>query len=207
MSITPRIRKATRADADAIMDINRRAWAGYTTHELLERRHGVLNGRPWHEQMADAVEGHLRSKDVTTFVAEHEGRVVGHAAAQINGKGPSDAGTVSYNAVDPDYRRQGVGTALIEHVVRFLKEQRGNGSHVHDSLHNLMLQRDLFDAYVSGSLFGCCLFWTPEPGADAQGCLLSGESWDPSSTETDLGKLAILWGVYVRPEHRGKQGG
>jgi ribosomal protein S18 acetylase RimI-like enzyme len=123
MPIKPKIRMATQADAQAILDLNRRAWPGYTTHELLEHRHGMLNGLPWAEHIANAVASHIRSKNVTTFVAEHQGRVIGYAAAQIKREGPSDIGTVGYNAVDPDYRQQGVGTALIQQAMKFLKEQ------------------------------------------------------------------------------------
>jgi ribosomal protein S18 acetylase RimI-like enzyme len=123
MSIKPKIRVASQADAEAILDINRQAWSGYTTHELLELRHGVLNGRPWTDHIADAVASHIRSKNVTTFVAEHQGRVIGYATAQINRERASNIGTVSYNAVAPAYRRQGVGTALIQEAMKCLKEQ------------------------------------------------------------------------------------
>lgn len=119
-----RIRLASEGDRPAIDAINRRAWAGgLTTHELLERRHGPVEGRPWAEQITRAVATHLARPDVTTFVAERDGRVIGYAAAQIGHEPPSDLGTVSYNAVDPDYQGQGVGTALVEHVVAYLWEQ------------------------------------------------------------------------------------
>lgn len=121
--IEPRIRESTPADADAIRDISNRAWAGYTTHELLEQRHGILNGRSWTEHITEAVTSHMAKKDVTTFVAEHEGRVIGYATAQISRSARSETGTVGYNAVDPDYQRQGVGTALLERVMEFLKDQ------------------------------------------------------------------------------------
>jgi GNAT superfamily N-acetyltransferase len=120
-----RIRPASHEDHDVIAGINRRAWAGgITTHELLERRHGPIDGRPWVEHIADAVTTHLAEPDVTTFVAEQEGRVVGYAAAQIKRQEPSpDVGIISYNAVDPDYWGRGIGTALIEAVIGYLGEQ------------------------------------------------------------------------------------
>jgi ribosomal protein S18 acetylase RimI-like enzyme len=122
------IRQATESDEDAINAINRRAWSGgITTHELLEQRHGRLNNQDWRERITSAVGEHLARPDVTTFVAEHQGKVIGFAAAQIDQQPPAEMGTVSYNAVDPDYQRQGVGTALIEHVIAFLEAQ---GAHV-----------------------------------------------------------------------------
>lgn len=127
------IRLATEDDFDAIWRINLRAWSGgITTHELLERRHGQIDGRSWVERMAGAAATHLAGPDVTTFVAElapstgsgQTGRVVGYAAAEIKCEEPaSEIGIVSYNAVDPDYQGQGIGTALMVRVVSYLKEQ------------------------------------------------------------------------------------
>ena len=120
-----RIRPASHEDRDVIAEINRRAWSGgITTHELLERRHGPIDGRPWGEHIVDAVAIHLADPDVTAFVAEHEGQVVGYAAAQIKRQEPSpDIGIVSYNAVAPEHRGRGIGTALIGEVMGYLKEQ------------------------------------------------------------------------------------
>lgn len=120
-----RIRLATEDDSEAIRAIDRHAWSGeITTLELLEKRHGILDGTPWFEQIPNDVATHLAQSDVTAFVAEQEGRVVGYAAAQIR-QDPSlsEVGIVSYNAVHPDYRGQGIGTALINQVMNHLKEQ------------------------------------------------------------------------------------
>jgi ribosomal protein S18 acetylase RimI-like enzyme len=118
------IREATAEDMAAINAINRRTWAGsITTHELLEQRHGRLNNLPWTESITSAVAAHLARADVTTFVAEYEGAVIGFAAAQIDTAQKADIGTVSYNAVALDYQGFGVGSALIRHVVDYLVAQ------------------------------------------------------------------------------------
>ncbi len=119
------IRPAIESDYDQIRAINRRAWTGgITTAELLEQRHGILDGTPWTEQITHDVAEHLARPDVTTFVAEREGRVLGYAAAQLRRQEPaSEVGIVSYNAVDPAYQGQGIGTTLIRHVARYLEEQ------------------------------------------------------------------------------------
>jgi GNAT superfamily N-acetyltransferase len=109
------------AEIDAI---NRIAWHGsITTHELLEARHGPICGQSWTERIIRAAAKHLARPDVSTFVAEADGRVVGYAAAQIeDGDGGSDIGIVSYNAVLPEHRGRGIGTALIRRVSRHLRE-------------------------------------------------------------------------------------
>ena len=118
------IRQATQEDYEAIDRINRRAWGGgITTHELLERRHGPIDGRSWVEHIAESVSTNLARSDVVTFVAEQGGQVVGYAAAQIErDERSSDIGIVGYNAVDPDCQGQGIGTALMRRVVSYLKE-------------------------------------------------------------------------------------
>jgi ribosomal-protein-alanine N-acetyltransferase len=118
------IRKGTEDDHGAINTINRRAWAGgITTYELLEQRHGCIDGRRWSKQVTDDIADYLTQPDVTTFVAEQEGMIIGYATARIRENDVSDIGEVGYNAVDPDYRGQHVGTALIEQVIGYLEEQ------------------------------------------------------------------------------------
>ena len=126
MAVPYQIRPATEADYDHIAAINRRAWSGgISTAELLERRHGVLDGTPWVEQIAKDVAHHLARPDVTTFVAEQEGEVIGYVAAQTKREEPSsEVGILSYNAVDPDHRGQGIGTALSRHATNCFENKR-----------------------------------------------------------------------------------
>ncbi len=116
------IRQATPSDQDAVEAINRQSWSGrITTHQLLENRHGRLNDRDWTERIVQAVSEHLSQPEVITFVAEQQGKVIGYAAAQISLQPWADVGAVSYNAVLPEHRGCGVGSALIEHVMHYLK--------------------------------------------------------------------------------------
>jgi ribosomal-protein-alanine N-acetyltransferase len=84
----------------------------------------VLGGCLWNERIAGAVRAALERPSITTFVAEQAGRVVGYATAEIEQEnGQSDIGIVGYNAVHPDYRGQGIGSALVRRVIRHLKDQ------------------------------------------------------------------------------------
>lgn len=88
--------------------------------------------------------------------------------------------------------------------MEFLKDQHEGGSHLLPTLHNLFLFRELFESYVSGSLYGLCIFWWPQEDDSPSGVVLAGEDQFPSDWDTDLGKTANLWGVYVQPTHRGQ---
>jgi len=91
----------------------------------------------------------------------------------------------------------------------YLTAERKGGSHTWDSLWNLNLYRRLFDSYTTGSLFGWTILWTPPtpPGGEEPwpaGVVMGGEGSEPTSWETDRGKVAILWGVFVEEPYRGK---
>jgi len=63
----------------------------------------------------------------------------------------------------------------------------------------------LFDAYVSGVVFGCVVLYEP-PGEVPQGVAMIGESGGmPTIRSTSRGKTAHLWGIYMQPDHRTKR--
>lgn len=77
-----------------------------------------------------------------------------------------------------------------------------NGSVILPTEENLREFLGLFESYTVGSLHGFCLLAEP-PGAPAVGCVLVGE--EPGlglHLKTTIGRLAMLWGVYVEPEWR-----
>ena len=121
------IREATEADKQAIWDINLRAWDGCANSQLLEARHGIIDGKSWRQQIAESIAKSMSRESVTTFIAELDGKVVGYAEAMITRDPPSEVGVIGHNAVDPDCRGRGIGTALIARVVEFLK---GRGARV-----------------------------------------------------------------------------
>ena len=87
----------------------------------------------------------------------------------------------------------------------YLSDQHKNGSMTLDTNRNLINFRSYFDAYTLGDLDGFILLWTPPESEDPQGVVMAGEDtggskwWDVAHEKT-----AILWGVYVDPEYRGK---
>ena len=86
---------------------------------------------------------------------------------------------------------------------RHMTEQVKEGSHLVANLRNLYRCLDLFEAYVEGNLFGMCVVHETVEN-ELVGISLGGELANRDEFETDLGKLATLWGVYVDPPWRGK---
>lgn len=83
-----------------------------------------------------------------------------------------------------------------------MAEQEKDGSHVLATTGNLYRQLENFEAYVTESVNGLCLFYKVESTAVA--VVLAGEIIGINEWETDMGKIASLWGVYVQPSYRGQ---
>ncbi len=119
------IRQATEADFAAIDEINRSSgcWdGGLTSHELLEKRHGKIDGLDWAEQMTKAAAEYIRKPGVVCFAAEADGKIVGYAAGEKKKTRQIELGEVGYNAVLPEYRGQGIGRELVKGVMRNLRD-------------------------------------------------------------------------------------
>jgi ribosomal protein S18 acetylase RimI-like enzyme len=84
-----------------------------------------------------------------------------------------------------------------------MTEQEKDGSHLTANLPNLYRCLDLFEAYTTGSLFGICVLCQPDPEKEPVGIALGGELAVRDEYDTDMGRIATIWGVYVEPSHRG----
>jgi len=122
-----KIRQANDSDKQAIWEINIKAWDGCTNSELLEARHGVIDGKGWRQRIAESIAKSMSRESVTTFVAEVNGSVVGYAEAMMDRHPSSEVGVIGHNAVAPEYRRRGIGAALVARVIELLT---GRGARV-----------------------------------------------------------------------------
>ncbi|MEM7667005.1 MAG: GNAT family N-acetyltransferase [Pseudomonadota bacterium] len=61
------------------------------------------------------------ASDHHIFVAAHQGQIIGFCGASLNDQ--HTIGTIGLNAVHPEFASQGVGTALYEHVIAWIKDQ------------------------------------------------------------------------------------
>ncbi len=106
------IRQAAEADRDTLAELIVRAFADVTTNRWREEQFGIIGGRSWDEWEADI----MRTIDVDrVIIAESAGKAVGFATYELDEA--TRIGTVSDNAVLPEYRGRGIGA---QHLTRVL---------------------------------------------------------------------------------------
>lgn len=112
-----RIRRAVEADREILTELIVRAFGDVTVLRWREERFGVIGGRTWDEWEADL----MRTIDIEqVLIAEVGGETVGFATYELDEA--TRIGTVSDNAVLPEYRGRGIGGQLLARVLRLLEE-------------------------------------------------------------------------------------
>lgn len=110
------VRKGVEADRAMLTRFIVNAFADVTVLRWREERHGVIGGRRWEEWEANL----MRTVDVDrVIVAEVDGQAAGFAVYELNDA--TRIGTVSDNAVLPEYRNRGVGAQLLAHVLDLME--------------------------------------------------------------------------------------
>lgn len=101
-------------DLDAVLDLSIRAWEPvFSSLEQVLGAEIVLRMHPdWRADQRHAVEEACRSEEVSVWVAETEGEVVGFVGIKTDVE--ERLGEVYIIAVDPAHQRSGVGAALTQ---------------------------------------------------------------------------------------------
>lgn len=121
------IRWLIRRDMAEVLDIERRSFA-----------------LPWSEE--DFI-GHLRQRHCISIVAEHNNRVVAFTLYEIHPRRI----TILNLAVDPEFRRKGVGTQLVDRLVDKLSQQRRTELRIDVRESNLIAQQ-----FLRSQMFRAC---------------------------------------------------
>ena len=112
------IRPATVADADAISAVQRRTWVHAYADILDVEDLSPAIGDParWREALAE--------QGMPTWVWDQDGRIAGFAAAgrTRDGDAGAEVGEVYAIYVDPPAQGAGVGSALLDHAVGWLRD-------------------------------------------------------------------------------------
>ena len=86
---------------------------------------------------------------------------------------------------------------------QYLQDQEKAGSRVLGNLNNLYQFLSYFEGYATGSQLGGTLLCQPSDAEEPVAVVMGGET-GPEEFETDLGKTAMMWGIYVDPKFRGR---
>lgn len=84
----------------------------------------------------------------------------------------------------------------------FLRDANKLGSDILPTVRNLQTMMRIFDAYVEGSLSGVVVMAFLDSG-EPIGAAMAGEMSLVQNFDSSLGRIAAVWGHYVRESHRG----
>jgi len=104
---------ANPMDAVEIASLYRRVWVAYR---------GTLANVLLDHRMPDAGKIERLMDDIPYFIVRSEGRIVSVARAKIE----FESCYLERMVVDAEFRRKGVGTALVEHVVDYARKNGAN---------------------------------------------------------------------------------
>jgi GNAT superfamily N-acetyltransferase len=117
-----RVRAYDPQDSSAIIRLSLRAWA--PVFASLERAMGPEIYRvlvaDWRRTQAEAVAAVCADPHKHVWVAEQDGGPVGFIAVVLRRE--DNLGEIYMVAVDPDHQQQGIGTALIEHALGWIRD-------------------------------------------------------------------------------------
>ncbi len=121
-SIQLRVRPFDDRDADAVVGLSLRAWASGFAY--LERVMGSeIFGRlhpDWRKSQRRVVEAVCAAQETRVWVAEAGASTVGFVTVELRPE--KSIGEIYMLAVDPDYQGIGIGTALTEFALAWIKD-------------------------------------------------------------------------------------
>jgi len=122
MSVEPVIRQARAEDAEAAGDLAVRAWQGVflRRQELLGAEIFETAYPDWQGAKRAQVIEHMRKYPQWALVTELDGRIVGFITWHFWPDGK--VGEIDNNAVDPDCRGRGIGTAQCSRALEAFRE-------------------------------------------------------------------------------------
>ena len=117
-----RIRKATQEDTRAIVEL----WKELMGFHKERDRH-FTRSADGHKRFAEFVSGRIAHKASSILVAEQQDAIVGYCLATISKYPPvfeyQEYGAIFDLAVTENYRRKGIGQALVEAALQWFSEQ------------------------------------------------------------------------------------
>lgn len=117
-----RIEPYDNSQLDAVISLSLRAWTPVfdSLQNALDLEvYRAFYPEGWQVSQQKAVEEVCRDADTKVWVANDSGSTVGFVAVKLHLE--SSMGEIYMVAVDPDYQQRGIGTALVEFALDFMK--------------------------------------------------------------------------------------
>ena len=115
------VRKYQPDDLEKLREITVEAFDGMAIDQMIEGRHGFINGSDWRSRKAKHVDMDAARDPEGIFVAEIDGMAVGYVSSWMDHE--VGMGYIPNIAVASGYRGQGIGRKLLEHVMEALRRQ------------------------------------------------------------------------------------
>ena len=115
------LRTVRPSDVPRLKEIVAMSWKDQGIAHILEKRYGVMGGKPWLEWKWPQVEKACRETPDQVLVTEADGEVAGFAVYLLDHA--RKTGTVGNNAVDPKFRGLGIGKRQIARILEILREK------------------------------------------------------------------------------------
>lgn len=120
--VQPRIRLFEDGDAEAVVDLSLRAWE--PVFASIERAMGPEIYGPlvpdWRASQRQSVKDACASQKTRVWVAEVDASTIGFVAVELHAE--DNFGEIYLLAVDPEYQGSGIGTALTEFALAWIKD-------------------------------------------------------------------------------------
>lgn len=115
------MRHSTVDDLPRLKELAQMGWEGSGAASLMERKYGVMGGKPWIEWKFPEIENRVRERPETLLVTEVDGKVVGFISFRLDRA--RGIGMVGNNTVDPACRGMGIGTEQVGKVMEIFREE------------------------------------------------------------------------------------
>ncbi len=109
------IRACRDNDLGVLKAITAEAFDGASIDQLIERRHGLLNGEDWRARKVRHIDADAARETGDIFVGEIDGEVVGYVTTWTDSA--SGIGHIPNIAVKAGFRGRGIGRRLIERAL------------------------------------------------------------------------------------------
>ena len=116
-----RIRPYIPEDRDALVRITLICFDGVSIDQNIEKKFGKVGGRDWKFRKARHIIWDIEANPEGIFVAEEDGEPVGYVTTRPDHE--TKIGWIPNLAVLPEHRRKGIGKALMDRALDYLKEK------------------------------------------------------------------------------------